>query len=424
MDKKLYSSGIVLKDIVDFQSGDQDQESRHYFEVIAATTDLNRNLYEFTPDALKMLAEDFKSNKTLTINHEKGYFDNTLGIGATVDASYRAGKLRVVSYISMNKTYPKGPFANSEELRDGIVDGFIDSVSQSCYVNKATCSVCKKPYTMSYYSQNDDTCKHYRGQEVIVEEDGEKIVKTVHVIVHEAEAVELSLVQMGADRSAKVSKKAVDFSVDDFIDVERYKLLNQLTPSEGGNNLEDSKMSAELIQTLTSRAEAAEKTVADLRVEVETTRSEKAVLESQNMATKAQVASLSTEKAALQSQIDSLTTERDQLKTQVEKKDAEISTLTEDAIANKVIIADGKAARENYEKEYVNAYVAAIGDDCTDEDRELQEETCKSFSIEVLKRRTEGFKKAAASNYPSGKAVKTGDDGDDDDNTESYPIGI
>ena len=50
-------------------------------------------------------------------------------------------------------------------------------------------------------------------------------------------------------------------------------------------------------------------------------------------------------------------------------------------------------------------FVAAVGDDCTPADEELQQETAKSFSIEVLKKKTAGLKKAAVDNYPDGKKV-------------------
>ena len=267
---------------VDFQTNppaEENNEKRHYLEAVAATTGINRNLYQFEPQALQMIASGFKQRKTLTINHEKGHFSNVLGFGATVDAIVIDDKLYVAAYISLGKTYPQGPFGDSEQLRDGITDGFIDSVSQSAFPLKAKCSVCNLAYpTMRSEYSSDNVCRHYRGQQVIVEENGERVVKTVHVIIQQAEAIELSLVQMGADRGTGITKKAINLSLNDFVDDERFEFLygddeqkqrllegsNPQPNNSGGdpplnNNLEgEPEMSQETIQALQTRAETAE----------------------------------------------------------------------------------------------------------------------------------------------------------------------
>ena len=442
---------VLFKDFQTTIPNDGNSQIRHYFEVIAATIKVNRNLYQFELRALEMLAKDFKLGKTLTINHEKGLdsyigtTENVLGFGATVDAVVVDNKLYVAAYISLNKTYPKGPFGNSEQLRDSILDGFVNQVSQSNYPLKSRCSVCGLKYPTSYRDYDDSSCQHYRGQQVIVEKGDDKTVETVHVIVEEAEAIELSLVQMGADGGTGITKKVINLSLNDFVDEERYNFLfgdknkssNNLDDGSEGfnqsNNEGDEKMSQEAMQALQSRAENAEKDAATLRVEIESLKNDKIVFESQATATQSQITSLETEKKALLSQVDTITADRDLVKTQLEEsnnsiqsKNKEISTLKQDAADNQVVIADGKSAREEFEKEYVESYVSAVGDDCTNEDRELQEEICKSFNIETLKKKTKGFKKSASDNYPNGKAIDENDDDEDESDSKSkeVPIGV
>ena len=436
---QLFTTGAILNSapgvngnpFADFQTqppDDANRDSRHYFESVAATTEVNRNLYQFEPQALEMLAEGFKSGKTLTINHEKGQksyigtLDNALGYGATVDAVYLDGKLYVASYISLNKTYPKGPFGTSEELRDAVVDGFVNSVSQSVFGLKARCSACNLSYPESYRDyENENTCRHYRGQQVILEENGEKIVKTVHVIIEAAEAIELSLVQMGADRGSGITKKSINLSLSDFVDEDRYNFLfgNNTQPTNGGTP----DMSAEIIQALTTRAETAERNLASITTEKTVLENQSTTLTAEKTILESQSTALTAEKTALESQVKILTAERDTLKESVASKEKEISSIKQVATENELVIADGQAAREQYEKEYLEAYVAAIGDDCTSEDEELQKETCKSFSIEVLKKKTEGLKKSAAANYPPGKSVQEGGS-DPSDADASYPLGV
>ena len=479
--QKVFVTGPILDNVViegddpfaNFQTNppkNGNENLRHYFEVVAATTEVNRNLYQFEPKALRMLARGFKGMITLTINHEKGYYDNTLGFGATVDAVFVDEKLYVAAYISLNKTYPKGPFGNSEELRDGIIDGFINSVSQSVFALKSICSVCKLPYPQHYRDyENESICRHYRGQQVIMEEKGQKVVKTVHIIVQEAEPIELSLVQMGADRGNGMAKKAINLSLNDFVDEERLNFLhgdesqrghipeepeNPPTDSgddspvsdEGGeeptdltdsgeeptdpNNQGEPEMSNEALKSMQTRAETAETNATNLQEELDKVKGEKAVIESQSSAHESKISSLEAEKTALETQVTSANNERDTIKTQldsanagVKTKDTELATLKQSAADNEIVIADGISAREQYEKDYVDAYVGAVGDDCSDEDRELQVETAKSFSIEVLKKKTKGFEKAKASNYPDGKIV-TPEGGSPTPEAKSYPIGV
>ena len=424
---------------INFQTNPPAEEltTRHYFESIAATTEVNQNLYEFLPEALEMISEGFKQRKMLTINHDKGLWSNTVGYGATVDAVVVDNKLYVASYLSLNKTYPRGPFGSSEELRDGIVDGFIANVSQSVTAQKARCSVCGQPYPVSsrdYY--NESYCRHYRGQQLIVVENGKEVIKTVHVIIEAATATELSIVGIPADTGSGITKKQINFSLSDFFDEDRFNhLYGEGSPPPIESNPEgidtgidpskqddkdkgEKQVSNETLNAMKERAETAEQNAARLRVEAETAKSEKVAIESQMTVKEAELKSAAVEKASLQTQVEALTTERDALKSQaeqkdkdIESKDAKIQKLEQEALENKVVIADGIAARKKYEEAYLDAYVAAMGDACTEEDRELQAETAKAFPMEVLEKKTEGFLKSAGKNYPTGKTVNSGKEG-------------
>ena len=427
----------------------EELETRHYFESIAATMEVNRNLYQFEAEALEMIAEGFKERKILTINHDKGGFSNTLGYGATVDAVVEDGRLYVASYLSLGKTYPNGPFGTAEELRDGIVDGFINSVSQSVYAIKARCSVCDQPYPTTHSAEhyNENSCQHYRGQPVIVEENGEQVFKNVHVIIEEAEAIELSLVGVPADQGSGITKKQMSFALDDFIDEEKFNYLfgGQVnapsTPNivssgltNGGNSV--STITQAQYDSMKTRAEMAEQESAKLRVESTANQGKESLLKSQNDALEAQKNGLEAQVQALESQVATANADRDRAKKDledankaIEAKNQEVVDLKKSAEENKIAIDDGMAARKEFEEEYVTSFAAAVGDDCTDEMKEAQVEVAKSFSIEILKSKINGFKETAKHNYPSGKLVKKDDGGQDDmgdgrNDEDGYLIGV
>ena len=419
-----------------------DDDTRHYFESCVITPGVNRNMFEVTEEAMEMAAEGYKSGKPLSINHDKGMFNNTLGYGATVDAVVIDNKLYVLAYIALKKTYPKGPFGSAEELRDGMIDGFINSVSQSLLPLKARCSVCELPYPMSYHEyEMDGYCNHWRGQNVVVEDNGEKIVKTVHIIIEEAEATELSLVMIPADTGTGITDKnagliPVDFSLNDFIDEDRMKFLaNAQAELEGGEgedpelpepspepmpelsgdpNKGDNPVSItqEQLDAMQKRASDAEGRATTLQADLNAANSNVTKLEGEVNTAKAEKATVEAEKATIQAQLEAeqnkvklLEAAKELADAEATKKDTRIQELEKEAKENEIVLKDGQEARSSKIEAFADAYAKAIGDSCTEEMKERQREVAKSLTIAQIAEKIFGFEETAAVNYPAGKTV-------------------
>lgn len=418
----------------------QEREGRHYFESCVITPGVNRNLFEVTPEAMEMVAVGYSGGCPLSINHDKGggifSESNTLGYGKTVAAKVIDGKLYVVSYLALNKTYPNGPFGNAEELRDGIVDGFVGNVSQSLRPLEASCSVCQKPYPLSYDQyESPGYCQHYRGEQVILKDDeGNKTLETVHIVVEKAEAVELSLVMIPADEGSGITKPIINFSLNDFIDETRMKFLAGGDPGpniepkpntgdpKGGNPV--STITQEQFNAMQQRASTAEAQVATLNASATQHAAEIARLEGEVNTAKAEVKTAEAQKSELQAKLDAAEAKVSNLeaaaeiaKKDLEAKETRITKLETEANDNKIVIEDGKAARESIIERFADAYAAAVGDECTEAMKEEQREVAKSLSIEILEKKIAGFKATAKVNYPSGKQVggkgEEGEEGED-----------
>ena len=417
---------------VDFQTNppETDTATRHYFESIPITLGANRNSFDVTEKAMKMVAKGYKEGRPLTINHDKGNWTNTLGYGATVDAVVKDGKLYVASYVALNKTYPQGPFGTSEELRDGIIDGFVNSVSQSIMPLKAKCSVDGLPYPMSYAEYDmEGYCRHFRGQTVVVVEDDVKRIETVIIIIEEAEATELSLVMIPADEGSGIVRPKINFSIDDFIDEQRMEFLSEgaddkisapkpINPGVGDPppNPEEGvtpvSITQEQLTAMETRAVTAETEKTTLTVGLNASKADVVRLEGETKTADAEKRTVEAEKAALQAQLDAseskvaLLEAADKLqKDESAKKDTRIQTLESTAQENEIVIKDGKEAREAIVEEYATAFAKAVGTDCTEAMKDQQREVAKSFDISILTKKIEGFEEAAKVNFPPGKVV-------------------
>ena len=315
------------KPFVDFQTeptapSEVERSKRHYFESVVITPGVNRNMFEVTPEAMIMAMKGYKSGKPLSINHDKGYWTNTLGYGMTVDAVIVDGKLYVASYLALEKTYPQGPLGTSEELRDGIVDGYIGNVSQSLTPIKARCSVDGLPYpfTLSDYEM-DGVCQHYRGENVIVEENNRKVIKTVHIIIEKCEAQELSLVMLPADEGSGINRPTINFSINDFVDTERMIFLSKPEDGSDGEDPENGEpveptpaiepegdtivsITQEQFNAVQQRATTAETQIANLTVEASTAKAESVRLEGEVKTVEAEKKTTEAEKATLQAKLD------------------------------------------------------------------------------------------------------------------------
>lgn len=453
------------KPFVDFQvqfpgPSEEERAMRHYFESAVITPGVNRNMFEVTPEAMQMVGEGYAAGCPLSINHDKGSWDNTLGYGQTVGSAIIDGTLYVVAYLALDKTLPKGPFGSSNEIRDGIIDGFIGNVSQSIRPLKAKCSVCDLPYPMSYSDYEiEGYCRHYRGEQVVVEENGVKTVEIVYIIVEEAEAVELSLVMLPADEGSNISKPVINFSLNDFIDENRMKYLsnpeNNPDPeklgeanstNEGGTTV---SITQEQLNAALTRASNAEAQVATLNAEVSTAKAESTRLESEITrlqgevnTSKAEKLTVEAEKAtaeakfsAEEAKVTKLEAEAKVSKDESDKKDARITELETEAKENEIVIKDGQEAREAIIERYADAYATAVGDSCTDEMKEAQRDIAKSFSIKTLEEKIEKFEASAVENFEGGGGRNVTSNGappkknggkntEEEANKKSYPVGI
>lgn len=433
---------------VDFQlqPPDQNNEKRHYVEAIVITEGVNQNMFEVLPEAMEMVAEGYKNGKPLSINHDKGNWTNTLGYGATVDAEVIDSKLHVLFYLALDKTYPQGPFGSSKELRDAIIDGFVGNVSQSIMPKKAKCSVCDKRYPLNWDEYDmEGICRHYRGQHVIVEDDeGNQNVEIVHIIVEEADAVELSLVMIPADKGSRINRPVVnsflDFSVDNIIDEQRRQYLcgpaisassqsdpdpipnpsdNSGDPNKGGTPV---SITQEQLDAMQKRAVDAESKNTTLQVELNSAKESATKLEGEKSTAQAEKATVEAEKATLQAKLEAeeakvklLEAGKELQDKEVEKKDARIQELEKEAKENAIVIKDGKEARASKIEEFVDAYAKAVGDDCTEDMKEAQREVAKSLTIEQIDKKVEGFLATAKVNFPPGSAIQGGNGNDDDE---------
>ena len=119
------------------------ESSRYGFETLAAQTKTpNDQGFIFTAEAMPGVVAAYKLGRPLMVNHTK--YGLNLGFGQTLDAVFNEENLIVLSYISRGKTTPNGPFGNTDELIEGINDGFVKYASASGYVRKQRCSICKK----------------------------------------------------------------------------------------------------------------------------------------------------------------------------------------------------------------------------------------------------------------------------------------
>lgn len=429
---------------------EQEMETRHYFEACVITPGVNRNLFEVTTEAMEMVAEGYAEGRPLSINHDKGggMFEtsNTLGYGQTVAAEVIDNKLYVVSYVALGKNYPKGPFGNSEELRDGIIDGFVGNVSQSINPKEAKCNVCEKPYPLRYQDyEKEGFCQHFRGEDVIIKDDeGNRRVETVHIVIEKAEAIELSLVMIPADKGSGITKPTINFSLNDFVDKKRMDFLygegssNPNEPNEPNeSNIEGgtpvSTITQDQFNAMQQRAISAESQVASLNAAATNHSATVAQLEGEVNTAKAEKRTVEAEKAELQAKLDAAEAKVTNLEaaaklaeSNIEEKDKKITELETAAQENKIVIEDGIAARSAIIERFADAYAKAVGDECTEAMKETQREVAKSLTIEILEKKIEGFEETAKANYPEGRKVngKNGSGNEEESSNNGSLVGV
>ena len=373
------ASDLATFNIADFQTeiGDEPDPSRFYLEFLAMTNEVNSNFVEVTDEALEMMAAGYKTGLPLTINHMKGLFDTSLGIGQTVDAFVNQGKLYLQMYIAKNKTYNLATIGNSEELIDAVKDGYVRRGSTSIKIKEAECSVCSS--TIEKYWGCED---HPKGQKTIIQNDnGVDEVVVPHIRVLKAEAIEFSISMLRADEKSEVMRKNMNFYMDNVINAEIF------------NDNFIGKVTQEPHNPLPKK-------------EIDMTDQEKQVLEAERDAEKRKA-------DALQISVDSLNA-------QLEQANSTITDLKERVAENTVLIQDGKDARKTFEDAYIEEFTAYMGKGCDQETQDAQRELIKDFNISTLKMKTESMKDHNKREYESGRRLT--DDEPDTDTNDSHIV--
>lgn len=366
------------------------RDTRFYMEILGAQTEApNFQNFQFTPQSMPGVIAKYKEGLSLMINHQK--YGLNVGFGQTTDAIFDGVNLYIQAYLSKNKTTPNGPFGNTNELIDAVVDGFLKDASLSGFVVQTQCSICEKegpldPWAFYFGMPPDyDGCPHIRGKSYKIEDSDEE-QKAIALII-EFLATELSLVWDGADDQARVVNKNLqlsNFVNNDFDNLtpeqhtqlvqfsKEYKQFSIPNPNNGGNN--PMSVTQEQFNTLTA---------------------EKASLEAQVAAKDTQIASLETTKTSLEAQIVA--------------KDQEIADFKQKETENEQAIKDGEVAREKYTELCIEAFKKTEPDTPAEEltaKVEAEKSALETFSLDQIISRTEGYESFAAKLYPGQSITK------------------
>ena len=398
------SSFSTRQAFLDFQEqakemGDTPDVNRFYLQYLAMTNKINQNHVQMTDEALEMLAEGYRTGLPLTINHMKGLGDDAVGIGQTISADVQQGALYVNMYIARNKTYNMSMIGSSNELIDAILDGYIKRGSTSINIREAECSVCGSE--IEHYWGCEE---HPKGRKMVVTNDSgvDEIVEP-YIIVKAAEAVEFSITMLGADDEAQVTEKNLNLYLDDLISTADFnRILTPQSQSQPQRQLQPGSGP--------TQADAAPQPQPQPTNGGKTT-----VTPEEKQALEAQLASEKARADANQVTIDSQ-------KVMIEAKDNELKTLREQAVANNVLIADGKTARKEFEDAYIKEFTAYT--DATPEAEDAQRKLIADFTLDVIKQKTETMQKENAKKFPNDNPLSgdggSGDGGPGDGGEEDF----
>ena len=362
------AADLTTFNVGDFQEGpelgNEPDPNRFYLEYLAMTNQVNRNFVEVTDQALEMMAAGYKKGLPLTINHMKGLFDTSLGIGQTIDAVVNQGNLYLQMYIAKNKTYNLDTIGDSEELIEAIKDGYIKRGSTSIRILEARCAVCDDPVEDFYGCE-----KHPKGRPIWVQNDsGENVEVVPHIIIDKAEPIEFSITMLRADPNSQVTRKNLNFYLDNIIDE---TIFNENFSGRTVEPLESSPT------TITEDTAVTDK--------------EKQALEAERDAEKRRA-------DALQVSVDSLNS-------QLEVAKETITGLQAQVAENTILVQDGRDARVAYEDAYIEEFTAYVGETCSQEQQDAQRALIKDFNIGTLKAKTESMRDHNKRMYPEGRKL-------------------
>ena len=349
--------------------GDEPDANRFYMKWLAMTSQVNKNFFQVTEEALGMMAEGYRRGLPFTINHSKGAYSHDLGIGQTVSAEVSQGVLYLVSYIAKNKTYNMPTLGSSEELIAGIMDGFIRRGSTSIKPLEAECSVCGSEIDYIYYGCDE----HRKGKKTAVKNaEGLDEIVTPYVIIKKAEAIEFSVVMIPADENSEVVEKNLNMFVDSFITQDEFDSIFDINNSNSGGGSPPSK---------TDEPEGG------------------------SIMTAAEIKALQAERDAEKTRADANQSRIDFMQQEIDAKNEELRKLRDEAVENSVLIADGKTARKEFIDSYIEEFNANEGENANPELEQQQRDLVANFSLERIKRDTESLKKLNEKLYPKGRSL-------------------
>ena len=174
--------------------GGDGEASRVPYRCFAHSFDVNTRAYQFRRAALQELADGYVE-KTLLLNHLK----RPIGWGQTEVGEVLDEGLYINFYVLRGQTFPAGPLGGSDEVITALDDGCLQYVSMGFDIKASVCSICGNDFNMWM-----GCGEHYRGETYPVKEEGRLVEKLCVEIIESCEAIELSLVYLGAEREAKV----------------------------------------------------------------------------------------------------------------------------------------------------------------------------------------------------------------------------
>ena len=374
----LAPSGLIVRSgYVGFEmhGKEGDDDKRFYREgAVLGAEETIAKMYQFKVSALNMFASDFQKGQPILLNHEKR---ESVGYGQTAESKVDDNLLYARFYILRDYEPGSGAAHKSNEVIKAVEDGFLKDLSIGFRALVSECSICGG----SYYDYG--SCHHWRGERVRVidPETGEETMETVVEIVHQAEAMELSLVWNGEYRGAGVYDSDM-FSAGGFEDAAK---RDAIANDKGGNGKAHSFASPP--PSTTNNEEDPTVPNEDVQAKLSTAESQVKSLEIQTEAQKTTI---------------------EGLESKITEKDKEIAELKAKETENGALIDAGKQLREETESQALEDFVAATSD-CTEAQKaEMQTFFAELATLEQVKTHGERWAEHAAKALPTDR--QTSDD--------------
>ena len=211
-------------------------DNRKNYRCFAHGLDPNNQYAQFSQSSLAQLGTTYQ-NKSVLLNH----WDDTFGWGKTVSGEMGEDGLYVKMFIVPDI---KIGSIDSNSIIKALDAGTIDYVSMGLRVLESVCTICGESFRTD--------CEHWRGREYRIERNGTTVTETCIEMIQKSEALELSLVGLGADRNARVVAKLEGLSSENKFQNDIYRFgYNSFTGVTNVNNQPTDKqeddMSTELL---------------------------------------------------------------------------------------------------------------------------------------------------------------------------------